>query len=142
MALAVFALGAVVLAGAYLNILNGYDVANRANQANEDVAFARSLVLQEPDRTKLEQGGQFETAEGHQVQWSVDIESTNIADLFTVTFTCESTAADQREPEKTVETFTVLRPTWSVDASERDKLLQDAKTRILEIQGKQTNTTS
>jgi hypothetical protein len=35
-----------------------------------------------------------------------------------------------------VQTFTVLRPTWVVDAAERDKLREDAKQRILDLQGK------
>lgn len=138
-ALAVFAMASIVLASAYINILNGYDIAERANQDDADVTFARSLVLNEPDRKKLEDGGQFDTAEGRHIQWSVDIQSTNEADLFAVTFTCTATDSNQgaREPQKTVQTFTLLRPTWSIDPAERDKLRQDAKARILELQGKE-----
>lgn len=137
-ALAIFAMASIVLATAYLNILNGYDAAARATKTDADVEFARSLVLNEPDRTKLEQGGQFQSADGRQVSWSVDIASTNEADLFTVTFTCEvnDPAQQQKEPDKTVETFTLLRPTWSIDPAEHDKLREDAKTRILALQGK------
>jgi general secretion pathway protein I len=137
-ALCIFALAAVVLGSAYMNVLTSYDIVARASQTSEDVAFARSIVLTEPDRTKLEPGGDFDTAGGSHVHWSVDIVSTNEADLFTVTFTCELTDPNRPEPEKTVETFTVLRPTWSIDPAERDKLRQDAKTRILEAQGKKT----
>ncbi len=136
--LAIFTTCAIVLASSYINILLGYEAAARATQTNADVEFARSIVLTEPDRTKLEPGGQFDTAEGHHVTWSVDIESTNEADLFTVTFTCEVNDPSSREPDKTVQTFTVLRPTWSVDVTERDKLRQDAKDRIAQLQGKQT----
>ena len=133
--LAIFAMAAVVLASAYLNILNGYDIAARSNGSDADVAFARSLILNEPDRKKLEQGGEFDGAEGRHVRWSVEIASTNEADLFNVTFTCEIAAtSDQREAQKTVETFTLLRPTWSIDPAEHDKLREDAKTRILQIQ--------
>lgn len=136
-ALAIFAMAAIALAGAYLNVLNGYEVAKRGIANDPDVAFARSIVLQEPDRTKLEPGGEFDTAEGHHVKWSVDIASTSLNDLFTVTFTCEVTDPAEKQPEKTVETFTLLRPTWSIDQAEHDKLLQDAKNRILQMQGKQ-----
>lgn len=136
--LAIFAMAAVVLASAYLNILNGYQIAARSIDTDPDVTFARSIILTEPDRTKLEQGGQFDTAEGHHVTWSVDIASTNEADLFTVTFTCEVSDPSQRGSQKTVQTFTVLRPTWSVDTSERDQLRSDAKQRILKAQGKAT----
>lgn len=138
MALAIFAMCAIVLASSYINILLGYEAAARASTTNADVEFARSIVLTEPDRTKLEPGGQFDTAEGHHVTWSVDIEPTNEADLFTVTFTCEVADPSAKEPDKTVQTFTVLRPTWSVDVQERDKLRQDAKDRIAQLQGKQT----
>jgi general secretion pathway protein I len=137
-ALCIFALAAVVLGSAYMNVLTSYEIIARASQTSEDVAFARSIVLSEPDRTKLEPGGDFDTAGGSHLHWSVDIASTNEADLFTVTFTCELTDPNRPEPEKTVETFTVLRPTWSIDPAERDKLRQDAKTRILEAQGKKT----
>lgn len=138
MALAIFAMAAIVLASAYLNILNGYEVASRAIVSDADVAFARTFVLNEPDRTKVEQGGEFEGVEGKRVKWAAEIVSTNEADLFTVTFTCEvSDIGQQRgEPQKTVETFTLLRPTWSIDAAERSKLREDAKSRILQLQGK------
>lgn len=135
-ALTIFALSAIVLGGAYLNVLNSYAIATRTEQISEDVAFARSLVLAEPDRTKLEQGGDFDTAGGRHARWSVEIASTTTADLFTVTFTCEVADPGQSEPQKAVQVFTVLRPTWSIDAGERAKLKQDAKTRIYELQGR------
>lgn len=136
-ALAVFATASIVLASAYINILNGYDIAARANETDADVAFARSLVLTMADRKKLEQGGDFDSSEGNHVRWSVEINPTNTADVFTVTFTCEIDSGGAREPQKTVETFTLLRPTWSDDAAERDKLREEAKTRIMQMQQEQ-----
>jgi len=138
-ALAVFAMSAIVLAGAYVNVLNSYDIVSRNAQTSADLAFARSLVLTEPDRTKLEQGGEFDTADNRHAKWSVEIASTTTADLFTVTFTCEISDSAQGEPAKTVETLTLLRPTWSIDAAERSKFREDAKTRIYNIQGKKTS---
>jgi len=135
--LAIFATASIVLASAYLNILNGYDIAARSNETDSDVAFARSLVLTTADRDKLEQGGEFDGATGAHVRWSVDIAPTNTADVFTVTFTCEIDRANSQEPDKTVETFTVLRPTWSTKPDEHDKLRADAKSRIMELQGEQ-----
>lgn len=133
-ALAIFALSAIVLGSAYLNILNSYDIAARNAVTGEDVAFARQIVLTEPDRTKLEQGGDFDTTGGRHVHWGVEIASTTTADLFTVTFTCEISDPTRSEPEKTTQTFTLLRPTWSTDIAERDKLRGEAQTRILELQ--------
>jgi general secretion pathway protein I len=135
-ALLIFAFTAVMLGSAYVNVLNSYQVAARANQMNEDVAFARSQLLAEPDRKIIEQGGDFESTNNRRVKWTATIASTTINDLFTVTFVCEITdSAKGGEPEKVTETFTVLRPTWS-DPAERGQLLLDIRARIQEIQGK------
>lgn len=136
MALMIFALAAIVLSASYVNILNAYMIVERSAQTNADVAFARALVLTEPDRKKLEQGGEFDTTDNRHVKWEVEIASTSTADLFTVNFTCAVGALSEPEPQKTLQTFTVLRPTWSIDAAERSKLREDAKNRILELQGK------
>jgi type II secretion system protein I len=136
MAIAIFALSAVVLASAYVNVLNSYALVERLSQSDADVNFARSLVLTEADRKKVEQGGEFELVDGRRAKWEAEIVSTATADLFTVNFTCTVGANGDREPEKTVQTFLLLRPTWSIDAGERSKLREDAKQRILELQGK------
>lgn len=132
--LVVFALAAAVLGASYVNVLNSYHTAARALQSNEDVAFARHLVLTQSDRVKLEQGGEFDTAANRQVRWSVEIASTQTADLFHVQFTCEVTDANRVDPVKTVQNFLLLRPTWSTDVAEQSKLKEEARTRILEMQ--------
>ena len=136
MAMALFAMAAVMLASAYLNVLNSYETAGRAAQLNEDFAFARQLVLNEPDRKKVEEGGEFATAPGHRARWSVEIASTNVADVFRVAFTCEISDPARQEPDRVTQSFLVMRPTWVIDAAERGKLKEEAKTRILELQGK------
>ena len=137
-ALCVFAMAAVMLGASYLNVLNTYEVLARGMKVNEDFAFARGLVLREPDRKKLEQGGEFETAGGQRAKWSVEITSTTIPNVFAVAFTCEISDPSRTEPDKLTQQFTVLRPTWVIDAAERDKLKADFKTRIYEAQGKKT----
>lgn len=136
MSLVIFALAAVMLGSAYVNVLNSYDVAARGTVLNEDFAFARQIVLTEADRKKLEEGGEFDTADGRHARWSVEITSTNLADLFNVAFTCELADAGRGGPQKQLQAFTVLRPTWSIDAAERTKLKEETKTRIMEIQGR------
>jgi prepilin-type N-terminal cleavage/methylation domain-containing protein len=135
-ALCIFAMAAVVLASAYLNVLNGYEVVARGTQVNEDFAFARQQVIVEPDRKKLEQGGEFETTGGRRARWSVEIESSTVADVYKVTFLCEISDPARAEPDKQTQTFMLLRPTWVIDPGERSKLKEEAKTRILELQGK------
>lgn len=134
-ALAIFALTAIVLGAAYVNVLNGYALVARMNQINEDVVFARAQLLAEPDRKLIEEGGAFESTKGRRVQWTGTIASTAINDIFTVTFVCEITDGATSDPEKITQTFTLLRPTWS-DPAERAQLLGDIKTRIAELQGK------
>ena len=136
-ALVVFAMAAVVLGSSYMNVLTTYEVAARGMTVNEDFAFARDLVLREADREKLEQGGDFETVGGRRVTWRVEIESTTIPNVFQVAFTCELADPTRTEPERRTQTFTVLRPTWVIDTAERDKVKEEVKRRILELQGKQ-----
>ena len=135
-ALTIFAMAAIFLGSSYVNVLNSYAVAARAAQSSEDLAFARSLVLTEPDITKLQNGGEFDTASGRRAKWTAEIVPTTIADLFTVTFTCEIANPNAGDPDKSVQTFTVLRPTWSIDPAARSQLRLDAKNRIAELQGK------
>jgi general secretion pathway protein I len=135
-ALCIFAMAAIVLGSAYLNILNSYEVLSRGMQVNEDFTFARQLVLTEPDRKKLEQGGEFDTTGNRRARWTAEIESSTIADVYKVTFNCEIADPLRPEPDRITQTFMVLRPTWVIDPAERDKLKEDAKTRIYEIQGK------
>ena len=135
MALVIFALAAVVLGSAYVNVLNSYEVAARGTLTSPDATFARQIVLGEPDRKKLEEGGDFDTASGQKLRWSVEITSTNIPDLFNVALTLESgDRPSSTPPQPTV--FTVLRPTWSIDPAERTKLKEETRKRIMEIQGK------
>lgn len=135
-ALVVFAVAAVALGSAYVNVLVAYDTVGQGNARDEDLRFARQLLLAEPDRKKAEEGGDFDSAAGGHVRWRAKIETTEIADLFQVTFTCEvsesSTAATR--PAST-ETFVLLRPTWS-EGTDSAKLKESAKERILELRNK------
>ena len=133
MALVIFALMAVVLGSAYLNVLNGYEVARRSNVNDEDVFFARSQLLAQSDLQTAVNGAEFDDGPRH-VKWSAEIEPASTTDLFSVTFTCAVTAA--AEPARTVvETFMLLRPTWS-DPTTRSTLRQNAADRIARAQGK------
>ncbi|MDP3072032.1 MAG: prepilin-type N-terminal cleavage/methylation domain-containing protein [Opitutaceae bacterium] len=136
--LAIVAMAVIVLGASYLNVLTSYEVVSRGMQINEDVAFARQQVLREPDRKKLEQGGEFETAGGRRARWSVEIISTGLPDVFEVAFTCEIAEPARAEPDKVMQRFTVLRPTWSIDAAEQGKLREEIKKRILESQVKKS----
>ena len=132
-ALAIFATAAVVLAGAYVNVLNGYQVAKRATVSNPEMQFARSQILNQADVEMARQGGEFDAADGRHVRWTAIIDPTNEADLFTVTFECEFAGNGTIPTQKVQQVFRVLRPTWSV-AADRSTLRAAAKDRIVKIQ--------
>ncbi len=134
-ALMIFALTAVVLGGAYVNVLNSYEIARKANLNDEDVSFARSQLLTQPDLQTAQTGAEFDDGDRH-VKWTAEIDPANTTDLFTVTLTCTITESTAAEPRTVVETFMLTRPTWS-DPTARSQLRQDAADRIALVQGKQ-----
>lgn len=138
-ALAIFALASIILGSAYLNILTSYDAVARAAAISEDLAFARQQVLVEADRTKLEKGGEFDSANGRHVRWSAEFELGVMPDTYNVTFLCEITEAGKIEPTKTTEKFTLLRPSWTTEpfVADNEKLKTDVLQKIQEIQQKQ-----
>jgi len=133
-ALAIFALTAVVLGGAYLNVLNSYEAARRANMSDEDVYFARSQLLAQSNLQSAQSGAEFDDGDRH-VKWTADIEPESTTDLFSVTFTCTITEPSAPQPRTVVEAFDLLRPTWS-DPAARSTLRQNAADRIALAQGK------
>jgi prepilin-type N-terminal cleavage/methylation domain-containing protein len=134
-ALLIFSLTAVVLGGAYLNVLNSYEVAQRSNVNDNDVTFARSQLLGIADLPTAQAGAEFDDGERH-VKWTAEIDPADTTDLFTVTFTCVTTGSVNAPAKTVVENFMLLRPTWS-DPSARSTLRQAAASRIAVVQGKQ-----
>ena len=130
--LAIFALAAVVLGAAYINVLNAYSRVNESARNENDIQFARHALLVETDREEAEEGGEFQTAEGRSVRWEARIEPTDIADLFDVTFTCELGRMQDAEPELIEQRFRLLRPSWSIE-DERATRRKEAADRIAEL---------
>jgi general secretion pathway protein I len=131
-ALVIFALAAAVLGGAYLNVLNAYQSMARSVRQQDDLRFARELLLAEPDRRKAEEGGDFRTGDGRRVEWRAEIEPTELPDLFTVRFRCRVEEPPPAKTGEVEEVFRVLRPTWS-EAEERDELRAEMRQRIERI---------
>jgi general secretion pathway protein I len=137
-ALAIFALAAVVLGSAYVNVLNAYETVQRGTQVDEDVRFARAQLLSEPDHDKAEKGADFVSPGGRQVKWHATIEATTTADLFKVSFVCELSGdtAGGGAGQTVTNEFYVMRPTWA-DPAENSKLKQDMQDRIAKMQGRE-----
>ena len=133
--LAIFASAALVLGATYVNALNAYEHAARHDEYAEDLRFVRAALLTEPDRDKAAAGGDLDLGDSKRAHWQAEIAPTGTVDLFAVTWHCEITDPARREPYRATQTLLLLRPTWS-DPVERSKLLDQAKQRILELQGR------
>lgn len=131
-ALAIFALSAVILGGAYLNVLTGYEVAGRAIARNDDVRFAREALLAEPDLEVVLKGGDFDAGNNRRAQWKATIEPTETTDVFKVNFECVVNGPELKKPERIRESFRLLRPTWS-KAADREKIRAKNRDRITKI---------
>lgn len=133
LALMLFALSAVVLGAAYLNVLNGYQLVRKDQAVEEDLRFVRSIVLQEPDLEELERGGDTRSLYLGQVHWRAVVEPTPVPDLFYVRVEIGYEGADGTPPRDEVEELILLRPDWS-DPAERSELRADLENRLREIQ--------
>lgn len=128
--LAIFALAAVVLSMAYLNIIGSYSEMGPRQQAEEDWKWLRLTVLSEPDLKKVEEGGRIALPNGEQLVWSAQIEPTNVADLFRVNLKGETAQTTGPEAWQRSQVLQLLRPTWS-DPADREKLRNVTRQRLL-----------
>jgi len=128
--LAIFALAAVVLSMAYLNIIGSYSEMGGRQQAEEDWKWLRLTVLFEPDRKKVEDGGRLALPDGQQLVWTAKIEPTDVADLFRVNLRAETAQTTGPEAWQRSQSLQLLRPTWS-DPADRDKLRDITRQRLV-----------
>lgn len=146
-ALAIFAMAAIVLASTYLNILSAYARAGKGSDEDPYVAVARQELLTQTDEATAEAGDGFDTPQqmagpgvpampSEHVQWTADVENTAVANLFTVTFTCVVTPVGG-SPTTYTETFNLLRPTW--DQADASSERQAVRPQILVLQGLQAS---
>lgn len=127
--LAIFALAAVVLGAAYVNVLTGYDAVSRRQEHEQDLRLVRTQVLAEPDRKLVEKGGTFPLPDNRRAQWTAVVQETAVADLFRVTFNCQIDEPARARPWVREENFLLLRPTWS-DQADREKLREQSTQRL------------
>lgn len=130
MALAIFALAAVVLGGAYLNLLQAQAALRARDGSGDDLQWARAALLVEPDLAAAERGGDLILPDGRSANWRATITPTAVSDLFDVVIELDAPPPDGNgDLVKSRGTLRLLRPTWSRPA-EREKLRQAAKQRL------------
>lgn len=127
--LAIFALAAVTLSLAYLNVLGSYRTLGSEQQAEEDWKLLRSVVLTEAELEKVEQGGRIPLAGGRQLTWKAQVEPTDVADLFVLTLEADVPASGDTAAWQRTQRLHVLRPAWS-DPAEREQLRENTRQRI------------
>lgn len=132
-ALAIFAIAVMVLAGAYVNVLNSVEGAKLDQSLEQELAFVRSQVLLEPDLATVEAGGEVPTGTHGNATWSAEVSHTNVADLFRVDLTVslegDGKAVAAREEK---ETLFLLRTSWSQPV-DRDALREATRKRIADL---------
>lgn len=133
-ALALFALGATVLASAYVNVLNALDSVKEDQRFEQEIALVRAQVLQEPDLDKVEEGDELPTARLGEASWRATVTpSETTADLFRIDLEIILAGSDDEPQERTVkQTLWVLRPDWS-EPSERDALRAETRQRLQDL---------
>jgi general secretion pathway protein I len=133
--LAIFALAAVVLSVAYLNIIGSYRSLGAQHQSDEDWKLLRAVVLTEPELAKVEEGGRITLPGGRQLNWKAKAEPTHVADLFQLTLEAEVPASGDMEEWKQRQVLHLFRPGWS-DPAEREELREKTRQRIAKERSK------
>lgn len=131
LAVALFAIAVIVLAGAYVNVLEGMESVRTDRAFEQEIRWIREKVLLEPQLKEVEKGGEAPTLDFGMARWEVTVEPTGVADLFLVSLRVTMEGKDDVPEREAAEQFMLLRPGWS-EPLERDKLRNEARTRIEE----------
>jgi general secretion pathway protein I len=130
--LAMFALAAVVLGAAYVNVLLNYHAMQRRDMEKAEIAFVRTRVLAEPSRRRVEEGGDVALENGARLHWRAELDEMPVADLFEVNLIIEISPAGTGPARRETQTFRLLRPTWS-DPEKRERLRVESRERLTRL---------
>lgn len=129
-ALAIFAIAAVVLGATYVNLMLTHASLRDRDGTGDDLQWAREALLVEPDRMTAERGGDVILPDGRTANWRATIQPTGVSDLFEVVLELDAPPRDGGgDLVKSRATLRLLRPTWSLPA-ERDELRRKAQERL------------
>ena len=129
-ALAIFAIAAVVLGAGYVNLMQMHASLRDRNGSEAEIVWAREALLAEPDRAVVERGGDVVLPDARTATWRATIAPTGVSDLFDVTLELDAPpVGGTGDLVRTKETLRLLRPTWSTEA-ERKELRDRAKQRM------------
>ena len=128
-ALALFAMAAVVLSSSFVNALLAREKVVSNDMRNADIRAVRMQLLLQPKLEAAEDGDRYQTLHNGEADWRAQIEPTNVVDLFKVELAIEFMQPQADLPRSYTETLYMLRPTWSA-ADERAQLLDDKRSAL------------
>lgn len=128
-ALALFAMAAVVLNSSFVNALLARERGLSNDRLHADIQAVRLQLLLEPNLEDAEDGGRYETLNSGTANWEASVEPTNLIDLFHVQLQIEFSDPQDDQAATHTESLYLLRPTWS-ESDERSELLQDKKDEL------------
>ena len=128
-ALALFAMAAVVLNSSFINALLARERGLSNDRLHADIQAVRLQLLLEPNLEDVEDGGRYETLNSGTANWEASVEPTNLIDLFHVQLQIEFSDPQDDQAATHTESLYLLRPTWS-ESDERSELLQDKKEEL------------
>ena len=128
-ALALFAMAAVVLNSSFINALLARERGLSNDRLNADIQAVRLQLLLESNLEDAEDGGRYETLNSGTANWEASVEPTNLIDLFHVQLQIEFSDPQDDQATTHTESLYLLRPTWS-ESDERSELLQDKKDEL------------
>ncbi len=129
-AIAIAGVSFFVLTETFFNVLLTLDSLEAQSDYQKDVRFVRREIIQIAERDELEDGGEITTLDLGEATWEVELEETEIVDLFRVDLFIEF-ENPEGEPIEYRENLYLLRPTWS-DPIESSAILSDVRDRIEE----------
>ena len=137
-ALAIFGLAAVYLVDGAFVASRTIRLMKDARELEQDLLWVRSQVLTEPSYEKLEEGGELTARTMGEVEWEVEVEMTEVLDLYLVNLTLEYEGNDDFgiEPGVRNSQMYLLRPSWGGHAdfaTERNRLLEDKRDKIRDL---------
>ncbi len=129
-ALAIFAIAAVVLGTTYVNLLMCHAALRELDSSGGDMQWARDALLTVADRQEAERGGDVVLPDGRTANWRATITETGVSDLFDVVLELDAPpVGGGGDLVRSRSQLRLLRPTWSTEA-EREQLRNRARERL------------
>ncbi|HVT72677.1 MAG TPA: prepilin-type N-terminal cleavage/methylation domain-containing protein [Lacunisphaera sp.] len=128
-ALAIFALSGIVLASAYVNVLNAHAAALHRDDYAADRKLVREALMAEPSLDKVTAWNELALPDERTARWRATVTPAPVADLFDAVVEVEFTDANGRRAPTITESCRLLRPTWSQPA-DRDTLRAAARSKL------------